>query len=574
MEEIDKLRQDKAALISRVASLEQSLYWLRKKVFGRMSEKNLPLDPNQLFLFSKEEMSSMEISRMEDEVRKSDEEITRTIKVKEKPSRKPLDTSSLPVEVVDLYPEGTTDGEGRLKDDFIEIGKEESSRLERVPAKVYILKTVRHKVIRKSDMEKYPEERQILIHPLPLVPVSKCMAGASVLTDIIIGKFMYHLPFYRLIQQYRESGIIISESTMCGWYEMAVEKLRLLYNLLKQKILSSEYIQVDESIIPVLDNEKHKAKKGYEWCVRDGITGDVMFHYDRGSRSGMVARELLGCYRGTVQCDGYAAYEQFERMKGITLVGCWAHARRKYVDALEENRTLATQAIHYIGKLYKIESEANDAGLTTVERKEKRINEAYPLILEFEKWLQDAYLRVLPKSRMGKAIEYTYTLLPRLSRYVNDGRIEIDDNRIENAIRPLALGRKNYLFCGNDASAYRAAIVYSLIATCKSAEVDPRIWMEDVLSKIPYYERDDKNMEELLPRNWAKSHQNLFRINTISSESTTNNTDSELIHKICNVVYRMLTKQKYFLTDFFILSAEKQPIKLSWRNIEWLHYRY
>ena len=240
LEEIDKLRQDKAALISRVASLEQSLYWLRKKVFGRMSEKNLPLDPNQLFLFSKEEMSSMEISRMEDEVRKSDEEITRTIKVKEKPSRKPLDTSSLPVEVVDLYPEGTTDGEGRLKDDFIEIGKEESSRLERVPAKVYILKTVRHKVIRKSDMEKYPEERQILIHPLPLVPVS-------------------NLPFYRLIQQYRESGIIISESTMCGWYEMAVEKLRLLYNLLKQKILSSEYIQVDESVIPVLDNEKHKA---------------------------------------------------------------------------------------------------------------------------------------------------------------------------------------------------------------------------------------------------------------------------------------------------------------------------
>ena len=264
---------------------------------------------------------------------------------------------------------------------------------------------------------------------------------------------------------------------------------------------------MDESVIPVLDNEKHKAKKGYEWCVRDGITGDVMFHYDRGSRSGMVARELLGCYRGIVQCDGYAAYEQFERMKGITLVGCWAHARRKYVDALEENRTLATQAIHYIGKLYKIESEANEAGLTAEERKEKRISESYPLILEFEKWLQDAYLRVLPKSRMGKAIEYMYTLLPRLSRYVNDGRIEIDDNRIENAIRPLALGRKNYLFCGNDASAYRAAIVYSLIATCKSAEVDPRIWMEDVLSKIPYYERDEKNMEELLPRNWAKSNQ-------------------------------------------------------------------
>ena len=401
LEEIEKLRQDKAALISRVSSLEQSLYWLRKKVFGRMSEKSLPLDPNQLFLFSKEAMSSMEISRLEEEVRKSEEEITRTIKVKEKPVRKSLDTSSLPVEIIDLYPEGTTDEEGRLKDDFIEIGKEESSRLERVPAKVYILKTVRHKVISKSDMEKYPEERQILIHPLPLVPVSKCMADSSVLTDIIIGKFMYHLPFYRLIQQYRESGISISESTMCGWYEMAVEKLKLLYNLLKHKILSSDYIQVDESVIPVMDNEKHKAKKGYEWCVRDGITGDVMFHYDRGSRSGMVARELLGCYHGIVR-DGYAAYEQFEQMKGITLVGCWAHVRRKYVDALEENRTLATQAIHYIGRLYKVESDAGEAGLTAEERKEKRIREAYPLILEFEKWLQELILECFLKAAWVK----------------------------------------------------------------------------------------------------------------------------------------------------------------------------
>ncbi|WP_278969758.1 transposase [Phocaeicola barnesiae] len=125
LEEIETLRQDKAMLIDRIASLEQSLYWLRKRIFGRMSEKSLPLDPNQLLLFSKEEMSSMEVSRMEGEVRKSEEEITKTIKVKEKPVRKPLDTSSLPVEVVDLYPEGTTDAEGRLKDDFVEIGKEE-----------------------------------------------------------------------------------------------------------------------------------------------------------------------------------------------------------------------------------------------------------------------------------------------------------------------------------------------------------------------------------------------------------------------------------------------------------------
>ena len=232
----------------------------------------------------------------------------------------------------------------------------------------------------------------------------------------------------------------------------------------------------------------------------DGITGDVVFHYDRGSRSGKVARELLGNYAGLAQCDGYEVYEQFESMKGVTLFGRWA----QFMEALDENRALATQALCYIGRLYKIESEADEAGISIEERKEKRIRESYPVILEFEMLMQDAYLKVLPKYRTGKAIEYTFSLLPRLSRYVNDGRVNIDNNFIENAIRPLALGRKNYLFCGNDASAYRAAIVYSLIGTCKSAGVDPRIWMEDILRKIPYYEMDKKDMTGLLPRNWVK----------------------------------------------------------------------
>lgn len=191
-------------------------------------------------------------------------------------------------------------------------------------------------------------------------------------------------------------------------------------------------------------------------------------------------------------------------MKDITLFGYWPHARRKFTEALDENKALATQALCHIGKLYKVESEADEAGLSIEERKEKRIRESYPVILEFER----AYLKVLPKSRTEKAIEYTFSLLPRLSRYVNDGRVNIDNNFIENAIRPLALGRKNYLFCGNDASAYRAAIVYSLIGTCKAAGIDPRVWKEDVLRKIPYYEKDKKDMTGLLPRNWA----NLERI--------------------------------------------------------------
>lgn len=491
-----------------IKKLSDTLLWLRRKVFGKMSEKNLPLDPDQLLLFEQEHLTDEERARLDKEVEAAEQQMTKTITVKVKPSRRDLDTTGLPTEVIDIYPDGTTDENGKLKDEYVEIGTDESSRLEHIAAKTYIKKTVIHKVMLKSDSNnKTPEDRRIICARLPLAPVNRCMAGASVLTDIIIGKFMYHLPFYRQIQQYKESGITISDSTMGGWYEAAVEKLKLLYDILRQHILQSEYIQIDESVLPVIDSEKHKARKGYEWCVRDAIRGAVMFYYDRGSRGGKVAREILGAYKGAVQCDGYDAYDQFEKNDNITVYGCWAHARRKFVDALNEDNRLATEALCFIRKIYKVESDADKAGLNADERKEQRLKISYPTIRLFETWMKETYLKVLPNSKMGDAIEYTYSLLPRLSRYVNDGRINIDNNLIENAIRPLALGRKNYLFCGNDASAYRAAIVYSLISTCKAVDVDPRTWMEDVLRKIPYYQRDQRDLAELLPFNWKNRYE-------------------------------------------------------------------
>ena len=508
----DALLSLKDAEISRknaeIKKLSDTLLWLRRKVFGKMSEKNLPLDPDQLLLFEQEHLTDEERARLDKEVEAAEQQMTKTITVKVKPSRRDLDTTGLPTEVIDIYPDGTTDENGKLKDEYVEIGTDESSRLEHIAAKTYIKKTVIHKVMLKSDSNnKTPEDRRIICARLPLAPVNRCMAGASVLADIIIGKFMYHLPFYRQIQQYKESGITISDSTMGGWYEAAVEKLKLLYDNLRQHILQSEYIQIDESVLPVIDSEKHKARKGYEWCVRDAIRGAVMFYYDRGSRGGKVAREILGAYKGAVQCDGYDAYDQFEKNDNITVYGCWAHARRKFVDALNENNRLATEALCFIRKIYKVESDANKAGLNADERKEQRLKISYPTIRLFETWMKETYLKVLPNSKMGDAIEYTYSLLPRLSRYVNDGRINIDNNLIENAIRPLALGGKNYLFCGNDASAYRAAIVYSLISTCKAVDVDPRTWMEDVLRKIPYYQRDQRDLAELLPFNWKNRYE-------------------------------------------------------------------
>jgi len=513
LESKNDLIESKDNLISvkdrQIAHLNQQLDWLRKKVFGKMSEKkHLPIDPSVLSqpsLFP-EEMSLEEQTSLRDEVKQSEETIIKTITVKEKPSRKPLDTTNLPVSETHLYPEGTTSEDGTLKTEYVEIGTEVTDRLERIPSKVFIDRTIRHKVIFKADtVQKNPEERTILIAPLPLSPISKGIAGASVLTDIILGKFMYHLPFYRIINQYKEYGITISDSTMGGWYEAAVEKLKLLYDLLRRRVMKSDYIQVDESLIPVIDNEKHKARKGYLWCVRDAITGALYFYYDLGSRSSKVARTLLDGYHGSVQTDGYEAYDQFEKSKDIRLLACWAHARRKFVESLDEDKQRATEAIVQIRQLYKVETDADNEGLTPEKRAEKRKKEAYPVLQTFEKWLHDNYMKVLPQSRIGKAIGYTYSLMDRLARYVTDGRYNIDNNLIENAIRPLAIGRKNYLFCGNDAAAYRAAIVYSLIGSCKAAGVDPREWMEDVLQRIPYYQRDSKDLTELLPENWAYS---------------------------------------------------------------------
>lgn len=208
-------------------------------------------------------------------------------------------------------------------------------------------------------------------------------------------------------------------------------------------------------------------------CLKQALLVEAPTSVDMTCSASSNGAFLSFC-EGAVQCNGYDAYDQFEKNDNITVYGCWAHVRRKFVDALNENNRLATEALCFIRKIYKVESDADKAGLNADERKEQRLKISYPTIRLFETWMKEAYLKVLPNSKMGDAIEYTYSLLLRLSRYVSDGRINIDNNLIENAIRPLALGRRNYPFCSNDASAYRAAIVYSLISTCKAADVDPR----------------------------------------------------------------------------------------------------
>lgn len=445
-----------------------------------------------------EHLSGEEQAALDAEVKKMDEENAKAIEVKahKREVRTPV-LSNLPVEETHIYPEGM-----QGNPEYVEIGVENTDTLAIRTARMYVKRIVRHKFVLKSSLQiEDPDRQAFVIAPLPKSVIYRGMASESILADILIKKYIYHLPFYRQIQKYKELGVVLSDATINDWFVAVCSKIKPLYDSLREEIMSGDYIQVDESTLPVTDNEKHRAVKGYMWAVRDTVGGSVYFHYDNGSRSGETARKLIGGYRGAIQTDGYEVYESFENAPGKRMIGCWAHVRRKFAEALEEDRQHASEAIVHIGKLYEIEKDMKDAGLGPDAVKEKREKESYPIIKEFERWMDSVSGLFETGSRMGKAIIYTYSLLPRLSRYVLDGRYNIDYNGVENAIRPLALGRKNYLFCGNHDAAVRAAIIYSLFASCKATGIDTRVWLEDILVRVS----DGEDARTLLPCNWKQS---------------------------------------------------------------------
>ena len=362
--EIESLENQVTTLDRKVRSLEDQLHWLRKKMFGKMSEKHLPLDPNALepTLFD-DLMSDEEKAVLQEEVKKEEELQNRMIEVKsfKRAVRKPVNLDNLEEKEEHIYPEGIS------AEEYDELEPEITRSLVIVPAKMYVRCVVRHKFALKSALQiEHPERKAFEIAPLPVQPIHKCMASASVLADLIINKYFYHLPFYRVIQKYKELGVTISSSTVNDWFNATCERLKPIYDRLRTEIMSKDYLQVDESTLPVIDNEKHRAVKGYVWCVRDVLGSQMFFHYDMGSRSQETARKLLYNYKGAIQTDGYNAYDQFARNKNIISLGCWAHARRKWSDSMEEDRMKASEGLVYINRLYHIEDKAKEQNLNRI----------------------------------------------------------------------------------------------------------------------------------------------------------------------------------------------------------------
>ncbi len=296
----------------------------------------------------------------------------------------------------------------------------------------------------------------------------------------------------------RDFGWEPAQSTMGDWMAGCCQLLEPLYNTLKQKILRSDYIQADESPIKVLDSDKKgSTHQGYQWVYHDPVQKLVLFNYRKG-RGQNGPKELLADYHGYLQCDGYTVYDKTGADPDITLAGCLAHARRKFHDALDSDKKRARTALGlfremYLGERTIKEGTPDDFGKRKLLRDEK----IKPLLAQIKTWIEAEQFKVLPKSPIGKAMAYFINQYQKLEAIFNDGRIELDNNLIENAIRPMAIGRKNYLFCGSHGAAQNAAMLYSFFGSCKMQDINPREWLEDTLQKIP--DHSIQKLEELLP---------------------------------------------------------------------------
>ncbi|WP_430937390.1 IS66 family transposase [Saccharicrinis sp. 156] len=481
-----KLRELINSMESKMSRMQFQIDQMNRLLYGAKRERFVhDTDDKQL---------SLPFDVPEEEAPEKEQETITYVRSKEKkkehPGRLPL-PSHLPVEEIVLEPEEDTSG---MKC----IGKEVTDQLELVPAKLYIKRYIRPKYIKPIDDNNI--DHKGVIAELPVFPIEKGIAGPGLLAQVIVDKFVDHLPVYRQIERFKREDIKLSSSTLNGWQESISNLLEPLYDVLKHRVLSQGYIQADETPIPVLDKQKKgKTHRGYYWIYHSPLEKMVFFDYNTG-RSREGPKKLLENFKGYLQTDGYQVYDLIAaKNPDVTLVNCMAHARRYFEKALPYDKKQAEYAMGMFQKLYSVERKAREQGMLPTERHALRLDESLPLMNELGKWMVETYKSANPKSPLGTATAYCIERWDNLLAYLNDGNLEIDNNLAENAIRPITLGRKNYLFAGSNRGAERAAMFYSFFATCKKNNVNPFEWLKKVLEIIPTYKVN--RLADLLPQN-------------------------------------------------------------------------
>lgn len=374
------------------------------------------------------------------------------------------------------------------------LGEEITEELDWKPAKF---------IKRLYIRPKYANAERIVIAPLPARLIEKGLPGAGLVAQVIVSKFEDHLPLYRQERIYRERhGVNLSRQTLCGWVEEAARWLQPIHREMKAGLVAGDYLQVDETPIRYLDPDvKGKSQSGWLW-VYSQPRGDVVFDWNI-SRSREGPREFLKGFRGALQTDGYGVYESLARERNeLLLVGCWAHARRNFHEALNEGRVVAW-FVGQIALLYAVEKQLRETKAGPQLRAAGRASESRMVLARLRRAMERVRRRVLPKSLLGQALDYALARWEALTRYVDTGRLEIDNNLCENAIRPTAIGKKNFLFIGHPEAGWRSAVIYSVLGSCRRHGINPDEYLRDVFERLPRAKSSE--VKSLTPSAWAKA---------------------------------------------------------------------
>ena len=478
-----------------IADITHQLGQIKKLIFGSKHERFVPTDDTKTNLqlslgldFDTIAQCKITSATKVEYIRTKTEVTTGT--PKPHPGRMKL-PEHLRRDIIILQPD--TDVSGLKK-----IGEEVSEVLDFTPGELYVKQFIRPKYVQPiSDTNS-----TVITASLPDRMMEKCMVGEGLMAQILVDKYADHLPLHRQLQRFERVGLTIAQSTINNWVKVSLTHLISLYLKHKQMVLESPYLHADETTIKVLDeNKKGKTHLGYYWVYHNSGQKMVLFDYREG-RGREGPQDVLKDYQGYLQTDGYVAYESFEKRPGITVLNCMAHARRKFVEALENDKARSEYALNLFGQLYAIERTIKEDALTGNAVLQLRSQKSVPLLKALKEWMTETYPKVLPKSPIGKAIAYCLPRWEKLSIYTTNAILNIDNNPVENAIRPVAIGRKNYLFAGSHEAAQRSAMIYSLFATCRLHSINPYDWLKDVLQRMHLY--TTANIVDLLPQNWKK----------------------------------------------------------------------
>lgn len=371
------------------------------------------------------------------------------------------------------------------------IGEDKSRQMEIIPVQYCMIEHIRLKYGCRSC-------ESVSMAPKPAAPLPKAIAGASLLTDVILNKYQYHLPLYRQSKIMRSHGVTLSDKTLANWVMASGNTLLKIYEAM-WVILQHRYLQVDETPVKVLETNK----KGYVWAYFAPNVGKglVVFEFSL-TRAGQVASQRLKSFKGLLQTDGYSGYDSLRKRKGIVGFGCLAHARRKFSEVVKisgDKQGIATEMIERMKPLYALEARLREVGADHRTRKRLRQKIARPILKELHHWLRSIKYKVLPKSKLGKAIAYTLKQWPYLMAYLRHGMAEIDTNYVEHKIRDIALGKKNWLFMGNEPCGKIHALWYTLIISAIINDLNPRVYIHYLLTKVHELRRGKIDPLSLLP---------------------------------------------------------------------------